>query len=147
LRGARLDEWTLDTVEDLAGPVPGRIMRRAAEDRLALCLNFDGEHVDPVVARRATDVVGARAVMAMTDRTERPRLGDQDLHRVGDSTLWYQHDGIVAAGSQGLPRQVANMRASGLSEPDIHRLTVTTPARVFGTAAPIADAAEDATPA
>lgn len=137
LRAAALDEWSLPTIEEQAGPVPGRIMRRAAEGRLAVCLNFDGEHVDTAVARRAVDLVGSRSMMVMTDRTERARLGGQDLHHVGGSTLWYQEREVVAAGSQGLPRQVANMRNAGLSDADIEQLVMRTPARVFGTATPI----------
>lgn len=137
LQAVRLNEWTLDNVEALAGPVPGRIMRAAAAGRLSACVNFDGEHVDVTVAKRAVDLVGAQSMIVMTDRTERARLGGQDLHRVGDSTLWYQEHEIVAAGSQGLPRQVANMAAAGLAADDILQMTVVTPARVFGTASPI----------
>jgi N-acetylglucosamine-6-phosphate deacetylase len=118
----RLPEWTIDTIASRVGDVAGLLIAAAAEGRLTLCLNFDGEHVDRAICGRMVDLVGSDAIICMTDRTDCAQLADQRLHRRDGTELWYQDDGLVAAGSQPIDRQVANMRRWGISERDIWNL-------------------------
>jgi hypothetical protein len=131
LREVDLPSWSLGNLEERCGPVPAALMRAAHAGKLTLCLNFDGEHVDIEVAKRAVELVGPRSVIAMTDRTDKPRLGSQKLTRRADNTLYYQSQGIVAAGSQHIDRQISNMRRAGIDEQSIWTMTTGTPARVL----------------
>jgi hypothetical protein len=67
----------------------------------------------------------------MTDRCDSARLGRQRLHHEADNTLWYQQDGVVAAGSQPLSRQVTNAREHGFRDDEIWQLIAGTAHRVF----------------
>jgi N-acetylglucosamine-6-phosphate deacetylase len=132
IAGYRLPEWTLDRIAEIAGPVPGAIMRNAAAGRIAACINFDGEHVDLNIAKRAIELMGTRNAMIMTDRCDSAQLGGQPLHREQENTLWYQHDGVVAAGSQPLSRQVGNARDMGFADDEIWQLVAGTAYRALG---------------
>jgi hypothetical protein len=127
----RLEEWTLDRADEILGPVPAAIMRNAAAGRIAACINFDGEHVDPDIAKRAIELMGTENTMIMTDRCDSARLGRQLLHHESENTLWYQQDGVVAAGSQPLSHQVANARERGFGDDQIWQLIAGTAHRVF----------------
>ena len=127
----RLREWTLDRADQILGPVPAAIMRNAAAGRIAACINFDGEHVDPDIAKRAIELMGTENTMIMTDRCDSARLGRQQLHHESENTLWYQQDGVVAAGSQPLSRQVNNAREHGFRDDQIWQLIAGTAHRVF----------------
>jgi hypothetical protein len=127
----RLEEWTMDRADEILGPVPAAIMRNAVAGRIAACINFDGEHVDPDIAKRAIELMGTENTMIMTDRCDSARLGRQRLHHEAENTLWYQQDGVVAAGSQPLARQVANARQHGFSDDEIWQLIAGTAHRVF----------------
>ena len=128
----RLEEWKMDRADEILGPVPAAIMRNAAAGRIAACINFDGEHVDSDIAKRAIELMGTENTMIMTDRCDSARLGRQRLHHEADNTLWYQQDGVVAAGSQPLSRQVANAREHGFRDDEIWQLIAGTAHRVFG---------------
>jgi N-acetylglucosamine-6-phosphate deacetylase len=128
----RLKEWTMDRADEILGPVPAAIMRNAAARRIAACINFDGEHVDLDIAKRAIELMGTENTMIMTDRCDSARLGRQRLHHEAENTLWYQQDGIVAAGSQPLARQVTNAREHGFCDDEIWQLIAGTAHRVFG---------------
>ena len=128
----RLGEWTMDRADEILGPVPAAIMRNAAAGRIAACINFDGEHVDSDIAKRAIELMGTENTMIMTDRCDSARLGRQRLHHEADNTLWYQQDGVVAAGSQPLSRQVTNAREHGFRDDEIWQLVAGTAHRVFG---------------
>ncbi|MEU5052252.1 hypothetical protein [Streptomyces sp. NPDC021096] len=127
--------WTLDNISEMAGPVPGAIIRQAVNCRIAACINFDGEHVDLALATRAVQLMGPRNAMIMTDRCDSARLGGRPLHHTGDNGLWYEENGVVAAGSQPLALHIANAKANGLSDEDIRFLTTRTAHRTFGIAA------------
>ncbi|WP_208614756.1 hypothetical protein [Streptomyces regalis] len=127
-----LPSWSLDTMAEIAGPVPAAIMQQAAAGRIGACINFDGEHVDLAIAARAVQLMGAENSMMMTDRCDSARLGGQDLHHIVDNGLWYQEDGIVAAGSVPLARQQANALSQGLTPEEVHALVAGTAHRVFG---------------
>ncbi|MEU9014108.1 hypothetical protein AB0D12_30945 [Streptomyces sp. NPDC048479] len=124
--------WTLDNISEVAGPVPGAIIRQAVNCRIAACINFDGEHVDLALATRAVQLMGPRNAMIMTDRCDSARLGGRPLHHTGDNGLWYEENGVVAAGSQPLALHIANAKANGLSDEDIGFLTTRTAYRTFG---------------
>ncbi|MGW2863958.1 hypothetical protein [Streptomyces sp. NPDC001205] len=113
-------------------PVPGAIIKQAVAGRIAACINFDGEHVDLALATRAVQLMGPRNAMIMTDRCDSARLGGRALHHTGDNRLWYEENGVVAAGSHPLVAHIANARANGLSDSDISYLVARTAHRTFG---------------
>lgn len=126
-----LPNWTLHDMEEIAGPVPAAIMQGAAAGRLAACLNFDGEHVDNAIATRAVQLMGGNA-MLMTDRCDSARLAGQALHQEGETGLWYQSNGLVAAGSQPMDRQMCNAREQGFGEAALWTLAAGTAHKAFG---------------
>lgn len=136
----RLEEWTVDNLRERVGDVPAALVRGARAGELKICLNFDGEHVDPALCRRAVEVIGSSGIILMTDRTDAPLLGGQRLTKQEDSTLWYQEKGIVAAGSQPLDRQMGNMRRMGIGEAEIWEMAAFVPSAVLGIPNPSAGA-------
>ncbi len=129
-----LPGWGLDTMDQIAGPVPATIMREAASGRIAACINFDGEHVDLAIATRAVQLIGTDHAMVMTDRCDSARLGGQELARGRENSLWYQQDGIVAAGSQPLAQQMKNAVGHGIAGAPLRDLVAGTAHRAFGIA-------------
>jgi N-acetylglucosamine-6-phosphate deacetylase len=107
-------------------------MRGARDGSLLLFLNFDGEHVDAEVSRRVVDFVGADRVIGMTDRVEGRSLAGEPLEPAEGSTLLYQRDGVVAAGSQGLDRQMRNLRRLRVDEASIWRMFSFLPLEALG---------------
>ncbi|MCG5468933.1 hypothetical protein LADH09A_002834 [Micromonospora sp. LAH09] len=126
-----LPSWNLADLHEQVGPVPAAIMRGAHQGRIAACLNFDGEHVDFAIAKRAIEIVGPSNMMLMTDRSDVARLAGQDLHQEPGSDLWYQEQGVVAAGTQPIDQQIENVRALGIPEADIWHLVSFTAYRTF----------------
>jgi N-acetylglucosamine-6-phosphate deacetylase len=131
IAGYDLPSWTLENVEEVVGAVPAAIIRQAHAGRIAACINFDGEHVDLEIAKRAVELMGFENSMLMTDRCDSARLGGQELRHSQANTLWYQQDGIVAAGSQPLARQVGNARSVGLKDAEIWHIITGTAHRAF----------------
>ncbi|MER5473888.1 hypothetical protein ABZX90_10095 [Streptomyces sp. NPDC002935] len=127
-----LPGWTLDAMDEIAGPVPGAIMREAAAGRIAACINFDGDHVDLDIASRAVVLMGLENSMMMTDRCDSARLGGQDLTQGEENGLWYQAGGIVAAGSQPLAQQMRNAIGRSIEGPELWDLAAGTAHRAFG---------------
>jgi N-acetylglucosamine-6-phosphate deacetylase len=97
-------------------------------------MNFDGEHVDLVVATAIVDLLGADCLIGITDRVEGGILAGRRLISHNTDTLLYQHEGVVAAGSQTIDRQMQNLRSSGVSEDAIWQMFALTPGSFFGTA-------------
>ncbi|GAB7183420.1 hypothetical protein ATKI12_3251 [Kitasatospora sp. Ki12] len=126
-----LPSWNLADLHEQVGSVPAAIMRAAHQGRIAACLNFDGEHVDFAIAKRAIEIVGPQNMMLMTDRSDTARLAGQDLHMEPGSNLWYQDKGVVAAGTQPIDQQIANVRGLGIPETDIWHLVAFTAYRTF----------------
>ncbi|MFF4383455.1 hypothetical protein [Kitasatospora sp. NPDC001547] len=126
-----LPSWSLADLHEQVGPVPAAIIRAAHAGRITACLNFDGEHVDFAIAKRAVELAGPSNMMLMTDRSDTPDLGGQHLHRDAENSLWYQHEGVVAAGTQPIDQQIANVRGLGVSESDIWHLVSFTAHRTF----------------
>ncbi|MEU7601881.1 hypothetical protein [Streptomyces sp. NPDC041003] len=133
-----LPGWSLDTMEQIAGPVPAAIMNEAAAGRIAACINFDGEHVDLAIASRAVNLMGLENSMMMTDRCDSARLGGQDLTQGEENGLWYQEGGIVAAGSQPLAQQMRNAIGNDIEGRRLWDLAAGTAHRAFGLANPTA---------
>lgn len=131
LANVHLSEWSFDRLEEQIGEVPASLMKHAREGFITLMLNFDGEHVDLEVSRRAYELVGPEGIMAMTDRTETNTLGKWNLRKADVGTLWYQDKGYVAAGSSNMDEQMKNMRSLGISEHDIWKMCSLVPYEVF----------------
>jgi N-acetylglucosamine-6-phosphate deacetylase len=124
--------WAMDNLNDTIGPVPAALIQAAGRGDLTLCMNFDGEHVDLAFCERVLELVGADAMILMTDRTEARVLAGQQLHKMEDSSLWYQEDSVVAAGSTPIDRQIANLRTLGADGIAVRALTSANPRRVLG---------------
>lgn len=123
--------WSRAVLPELLGPVPAALLNAAVDQRLTPCLNFDGEHVALEVCRRTVEYLGRGNLMAMTDSTEVSEMAGEKLHFRDGSRLLYRDDEVVAAGTSGLSRQLANMRSIGIDEGDIESLFVDTPLRVL----------------
>jgi len=123
-RAAQLASYSLDwdSLAVVLGDVPAALLRLARDDRLTVCLNFDGEHVDLEICRRVVELMGARRIIAMTDRIESFEMADERLTSKEGTTLRFQRSGIVAAGSQNLDQEMRNMRDIAISEADIWRM-------------------------
>jgi N-acetylglucosamine-6-phosphate deacetylase len=133
LAGMAISEWTLENVDERLGPVPGAIIKAAAQKRrITPCLNFDGEHVDIAISTRLLELIGSENVIGMTDRIESRRLGGRELERSPDNHLLYQREGLVAAGSQEIPVQVSNALLAGVRPEDVWNIFCFVPAKVLG---------------
>ncbi|PZD95565.1 N-acetylglucosamine-6-phosphate deacetylase [Paenibacillus sambharensis] len=132
LRQAQLNEWNLDTINQMVGEVPGTLIRYAAEGQLTICMNFDSEHVDLEVARRVVELTGSKSIIAMTDRIDTDSMCGQPLEKVEGNNLWYQGKGYVAAGSYTIDRLMHNIRAIGFGEQAVWDMTSFVPLRACG---------------
>ncbi len=122
-----LDSWDLNTLEERVGIVPAVMIKNAQKGIVKICQNFDGEHVDLAVVKKTVELVGADNMLMMTDSIESKRLAGRDLHIYEGSTLLYQDDDIVAAGSQGVRHQIQNMFSIGLNQDQIEMITSIVP--------------------
>lgn len=128
-----IDSWSLDNIDEKLGVVPATMIRNAKQGLVKIAMNFDGEHVDLAIAKRTVELVGAENMLMMTDSIESHRLAGRKLHMHKGSTLLYQDEGIVAAGSQGVKRQIENMVKMGLTKHDIDLITHIVPCSVLET--------------
>ncbi|GAB3443052.1 hypothetical protein GCM10027570_10790 [Streptomonospora sediminis] len=124
-------DWDSADLNSLLGDVPAVLVRAAARDRMLPFLNFDGDHVDLAVCDRTLDHLGPDRVIGITDDTPLPELAGETLHHRQGSGLWYRDDGIVAAGSGGIPRQEANLAAIGRDHHTFDRLFRINPERAL----------------
>lgn len=118
------------------GEVPAALLRAARDGRLLPCLNFDGDHVDLEFCRQVVELLGPDRVIGITDRVERHQLLGNALKPSAENSLLYQDEGLVAAGTQGIDRQMQNMRKIGLDEAQLWKIFGFTPARALGLATP-----------
>jgi hypothetical protein len=123
--------WNLESLEEKLGPVPAVMIRNARKGIVKICQNFDGEHVDLAIVKRTVELVGAENMMMMTDSIESRRLAGRSLHMKNDSTLLYQDEGIVAAGSQNVSHQIKNMFSIGLSQKEIELISNKVPSSII----------------
>ncbi|MDF2530036.1 MAG: hypothetical protein K0Q57_916 [Gammaproteobacteria bacterium] len=119
IQALNLESWTLSNLEEKLGPVPATIIRNAHKGLVKAAQNFDGEHVDLAIVKKAVELIGDENIMMMTDSIESKRLAGRNLHMMEGSTLLYQDEGIVAAGSQDVNRQIGNMFSIGLNPTQI----------------------------
>jgi N-acetylglucosamine-6-phosphate deacetylase len=122
IKALNLGSWTLSNLEEKLGPVPATIIRNSHKGLVKAAQNFDGEHVDLAVVKKAVELIGDENVMMMTDSIESKRLAGRNLHMMEGSTLLYQDEGIVAAGSQDVCRQINNMLSIGLTSTQIEKI-------------------------
>ncbi len=115
-------------MDETLGPVPATMIRNALKGVVKIALNFDGEHVDLAVSKKTVELVGAENMLMMTDSIESKRLAGRQLHTQSGSTLLYQDEGIVAAGSLGVAHQIKNMEDIGLSRDQIKMIVSLNPA-------------------
>ncbi|MDF2940564.1 MAG: hypothetical protein K0R66_1206 [Gammaproteobacteria bacterium] len=122
VKALNLDSWTVRNLEEKLGPVPATIICNAHKGLVKAAQNFDGEHVDLAIVKKAVELIGDENIMMMTDSIESKRLAGRNLHMKENSTLLYQDEGIVAAGSQDVSRQINNMLSIGLTSAQIERI-------------------------
>ncbi len=131
LQEVNLASWGLDSLEEKLGPVPAVMIQNARKGIVKLCMNFDGEHVDLAIVKKTVEMVGAENMLMMTDSVESGRLAGRSLHRQEDSTLLYQDEGIVAAGSQSVLRQIENLLLIGVTPKEVRQLVSIVPASIL----------------
>jgi len=127
----QLESWSLDNLESKLGPVPTTMIRNARKGLVKIAQNFDGEHVDLAIVKKTVALVGAENMLMMTDSIESKRLAGRDLHQHEDSTLLYQDEDIVAAGSQNIDAQIQNMVLIGLTPDQIKSITYDVPSMIL----------------
>jgi hypothetical protein len=127
----KMDTWNINNIEDTLGLVPATIIRNAHKGHVKICQNFDGEHVDLEILRHILPIIGYEHILMMTDSIESACLAGQKLHAREDSTLLYESEGIVAAGSQGIDLQIKNLISLGLSDAQIHHIVQTAPSCII----------------
>jgi len=127
------DAWTWDNLVEKLGPVPAALLNAARECRITLSLNFDGEHVDPVIYKKTLDLVGADNVVAMTDSIEVDHMAGEQLQSQPGSSLRFQSEGIVAAGSTNMRKQIRAMIQAGVEQAAVWKCASYVPLRFTGT--------------
>jgi N-acetylglucosamine-6-phosphate deacetylase len=123
-------DWNVANLELLLGAVPAALLRTAKAGRLLPFLNFDGEHVDLSICAKTVEYLGAENLIGITDDTHVPALAGEDLHH-RDNGLWYREDGIVAAGSSDVSKQMRNLAEIGLTPWDAEQIFSTNPQRAL----------------
>lgn len=126
-----LDSWDLDNLDEKMGYVPATIIRNARKGLVKICQNFDGEHVDLAIVKKTMELAGTENILVMTDSIESKRLAGRQLHLKTGSTLLYQDEGIVAAGSQTMAKQIKNMLSIELSIKQIEQICTLTPFQII----------------
>jgi len=126
-----LESWHLGNLEEKLGHIPAVMIKNARKGLVKLCQNFDGEHVDLAIVKKAVELTGVENMLMMTDSIESKRLAGCDLTMREGSTLLYQNTGIVAAGTQGVEKQIQNMVTIGLSPQQIKFITNIVPTDII----------------
>ena len=127
----QLDGWQLDSLYEVLGPVPATIIHNAKDGLVKIAQNFDGEHVDLAIVKKTVELVGAENMLMMTDSIESHRLAGRDLHMHEQSSLLYQDNEVVAAGSSTVDLQIQNMQKIGLSQDQINLIILHNPKAIF----------------
>lgn len=134
-------DWEHADLRSLLGPVPAMLLESARAGEILPFLNFDGDHVDLEICKRTVDFLGAQNIIGITDDASVAVLAGEQLHHRDGNGLWYREDGMVAAGSGYIDRQLDNLRQLGLTEWQIHQIFATNPERglqLFSAAEPLA---------
>ncbi|OUB18743.1 hypothetical protein BK708_20570 [Bacillus thuringiensis serovar yunnanensis] len=139
IKSLKVDEWSLDNIEEILGIVPSTIIKAAKKGDLTVCLNFDGEHVDLIIAQKIVELIGTQNVCAMTDRLEVNSMGNISLSQKENSSLWYQENGVVAAGTSTINQQMGILRIMGFDESEIWNMCSFIPCKIIGINQTISD--------
>lgn len=131
IKALKLDNWNLNNLVEKLGPVPAVMVRNAHKGLVKICQNCDGEHVDLAIVKKAVELVGAENMVMMTDSIESKKLAGRNLSMKEDSTLLYQNEGIVAAGSQNVLHQIENMFSIGLTLKEVEMISGIVPASII----------------
>ena len=132
LKNLKINEWTINNIEEILGIVPSTIIKAAKRGDLTVCLNFDGEHVETLIAQKVVELIGPQNVCAMTDRTEVNTMGNITLSQRVSSNLWYQQNGAVAAGTSTIDEQMKNLRLLGFNESEVWTMCSFVPYKFLG---------------
>lgn len=132
IKELKLNTWNKDLLEEKLGLVPAAIIRGAWTGDVKICMNFDGEHVDLEICKKAVEIIGSNHIMLMTDRIQSEILAGQKLTQKDNTSLLYQKDGIVAGGTLSVSRQILKMIAAGLENSDIINIVSKTPSEAMG---------------
>jgi N-acetylglucosamine-6-phosphate deacetylase len=128
----QLNEWDKSNIRQKLGAVPAAIIEGAHNGNVKICMNFDGEHVDLEICKKAIEIIESQNIMLMTDRIQSQVLAGQKLYLKGDSTLLYQHFNIVAGGTQSVMAQLMKMINVGIGVEDILNIICITSANQLG---------------
>lgn len=123
IESSRIRELDAFNVAAILGPLSAALFEAAMQDLLTIFINFDNDHVDLAFSREVLRVLSARRVIAMTDRLDAPFLASTPVSRVPHSSLWYQEQAIVAAGSTSIGAQRELLQKAGVGLADIDLLT------------------------
>lgn len=123
--------WDSEHLGDTLGLVPAKLIEYAKAGALLLCLNFDGDHVDLEICKKAVSEIGSSAILIMTDRIQSEILGGQALTRHSSNSLLYQKDKIVAGGTQSMMSHIMNMVEIGILSEDIYNIVYRNASRVL----------------
>ncbi len=118
-----IESWSLENMDEKLGYVPATMIRNARNGIVKIAMNFDGEHVDLAIVKKTIELVGAENIIMMTDSIESKILAGRHLTQKPGSSLLYQDEDIVAAGSTGVQQQIENLRSIHVSESDIELIT------------------------
>ncbi|MBN9131740.1 MAG: hypothetical protein J0I04_19070 [Paenarthrobacter ureafaciens] len=125
------NEWTPENLTQTLGEVPAVLVEAARAGKLLPFLNFDGDHVDLEVCRMALNYLGAEKIIGITDDTETTELAGEDLHHRQGSGLWYRSDGVVAAGTGHLDKQIVQLEFLGCNDKEIEKIFRENPLRAL----------------
>ncbi len=123
IKNLNLSSWSSSNLEEKLGLIPATIIKYAKKGLVKIAMNFDGEHVDLAIVKKTVEIVGAENLIMMTDSIESKMLANKKLTQLQDSTLLYQDENIVAAGSQNIASQIKNMQLIGLTAGEIKLIT------------------------
>jgi len=108
-------------------------------DRLWITFIADGAHVPLFALKNYLQIVGVERAVVVTDAIAPAGLGPGDYTisrwrlRIGEDLLARAPDGSHLIGAaMGMPRVAENLRAIGLSDADVERVTFQNPKRAIG---------------
>ncbi|TNF66750.1 MAG: hypothetical protein EP298_08620 [Gammaproteobacteria bacterium] len=122
IENLNLASWNINNIEEKLGIIPATMIKNAQKGLVKIAQNFDGEHVDLAIVRKTVEITGAENMLLMTDSIESHRLAGRHLKQFQPSTLLYQNENLVAAGTQPIEQQIHNMRSIGLSDIEINQI-------------------------
>lgn len=95
--------------------------------------------MDLIIAQKIVELIGTQNVCAMTDRLEVNSMGNISLSQKENSSLWYQENGVVAAGTSTINQQMGILRIMGFDESEIWNMCSFIPYKIIGINQTISD--------